>query len=77
MKTSEVNTSLKRMMGKAKFNRGDMVRVIDKPKYVLDKKKFAGMSGLVINTIGRDVQVTFPNGRTILVDPKDLEMNPN
>jgi len=35
------------------------------------------MSGYVKNTIGRDIQVTFPNGRTILVDPKDLEMNPN
>jgi len=70
-------TIRERMMGEAKFNRGDMVRVIDNPKYVMDKKKFAGKSGYVKNIMGRDVMVKFPNGRTILVDPKDLEMNPN
>jgi len=70
-------TIREQMIGEAKFRKGDMVRVVDNPKYVMDKKKFAGMSGYVKNTIGRDVQVTFPNGRTILVDPKDLEMNPN
>ena len=70
-------TIRERMMSEVKFGKGDMVRVVDNPKYVMDKKKFAGMSGYVKNTIGRDIQVTFPNGRTILVDPKDLEMNPN
>jgi len=70
-------TIKERMMSEVKFGKGDMVRVVDNPKYVMDKKKFAGMSGYVKNTIGRDIQVTFPNGRTILVDPKDLEMNPN
>lgn len=70
-------TIRERMMSEAKFRKGDMVRVVDNPKYVMDKKKFAGMSGYVKNTIGRDIQVTFPNGRTIMVDPKDLEMNPN
>lgn len=70
-------TIREQMMGEAKFNRGDMVRVIDNPKYVMDKKKFAGKSGYVKNIMGRDVMVKFPNGRTILVDPKDLEMNPN
>ena len=70
-------TIRERMMSEANFRKGDMVRVVDNPKYVMDKKKFAGMSGYVKNTIGRDIQVTFPNGRTIMVDPKDLEMNPN
>ena len=70
-------TIREQMMGEAKFNRGDMVRVIDNPKYVMDKKKFAGKSGYVKNIMGSDVMVKFPNGRTILVDPKDLEMNPN
>jgi len=70
-------TIRERMIGEAKFNKGDMVRVVDNPKYVMDKKKFAGMSGYVKNIIGRDIQVTFPNGRTIMVAPKDLEMNPN
>jgi hypothetical protein len=58
-----------------KFRKGDLVRVIDRPKYVWDKQ-FYGKSGYVKDVIGRDILVTFPNDRTILINPKDLEINP-
>lgn len=58
----------------AKFNKGDLVRVVDRPKYVWDKQ-FWGKSGYIKGVMGKDILVTFPNGRTIVVDAKDIELN--
>jgi ribosomal protein L21E len=57
---------------KSSYERGDTVRIISNPKFVTDKN-FWGKAGYVKNTMGRDVMVTFPNGRTIIVDPRDLQ----
>jgi hypothetical protein len=71
------NGFVKESVNEAKFGKGDTVRVIDRPKYVLDKT-FWNKSGYVKDVVSRDtVLVTFPNGRTILVDKRDLEMNEN
>ena len=62
-------------VNEGKFNKGDLVRVVDKPKYVSDKQ-FWGKSGVVTNILNRDILVKFANNRTIVASEKDLILNP-
>lgn len=79
IKESVNEASDESVVNEGKFKKGDMVRVIDKPKHVTDAKKYAGKSGYVKDTIGKNVLlVQFPTIKNVmLVHVKDLEMNPN
>jgi hypothetical protein len=78
---NQANTGFHKLDGinesvnEGKFNRGDLVRVVDKPKYVSDKQ-FWGKSGVVTNILNRDILVKFANNRTIVASEKDLILNP-
>ena len=60
-------------LDEGKMSIGDPVRVKDKPKNVVDKQ-FFGKAGFISGKAGRDFMVKFPNGRSIIVDPQDLEL---
>ena len=70
----EIEGDIYESIAEEKLNKGDSVRIVDKPKYLWDKQ-FWGKSGYIKNISGKDILVSFPNGQTIIVDPKDMLLN--
>lgn len=64
---------IRESVSEAKMSVGDSVRVKDKPENVVDRK-FFGKAGVISGKAGKDFMVKFSNGRSIVVDTKDLEI---
>lgn len=60
-------------LDEAKMKVGDTVRIKDKAKNVADRKML-GKSGYIKSMRGKDILVKFVDGKSMIVDPKDLEM---
>ena len=61
------------LVNEAKMSVGDTVRIKDKAKNVADRKML-GKSGYIKSIRGSDILVKFVDGKSMIVDPQDLEM---
>lgn len=64
---------IRESVSEANMSVGDSVRVKDKPENVVDRQ-FFGKAGVISGKAGQDWMVKFSNGRSIVVDAKDLEV---